>query len=151
MEKKGQFSWHRGMLLEGATMQVAFLKDLVTLRNPLSPYSFVAYLHHRNRLIDFINHKVIYPTRIEFHDYLEWCAGEMASMVDYGHEVISARPVEEAGLITHFEVIARDVAGGELVVRSARNLVVAPGLQAACPSICPAQRACGTATALPRS
>ena len=33
------------MLLEDATMQVSFLKDLVTLRNPASEYGFLSYLH----------------------------------------------------------------------------------------------------------
>ena len=36
VERQEGFGWHRGMLLEDATMQVSFLKDLVTLRNPAS-------------------------------------------------------------------------------------------------------------------
>ena len=62
------------MLIEDATMQVSFLKDLVTMRNPTSAFSFVSYLHERGRLVDFINHKTLFPLRIEFHDYLEWAA-----------------------------------------------------------------------------
>jgi hypothetical protein len=45
IERQGQFGWHRGMLITGATMQVSFLKDLVTMRNPTSDFSFIAYLH----------------------------------------------------------------------------------------------------------
>src|SRR5689334_7988199 len=56
-ERQVEFGWHRGMLLDDATMQVSFLKDLVTLRNPTSEFSFLRYLHTRGRLIDFINHK----------------------------------------------------------------------------------------------
>jgi len=137
LEKSHKFGWHRGMLLEGATMQVAFLKDLVTLRNPSSRFSFVSYLHARGRLIDFINHKCLYPSRIEFHDYLDWCAAEMAPMVEYGHEVVSARPVTDAGRVVHFEVIARDERDGSLTLRTARNLVVAPGLTARMPTHLP--------------
>ena len=70
------------MLLDDATMQVSFLKDLVTLRNPASDYSFVSYLHERGRLIDFINHKILFPLRIEFHDYLEWAAARVDHLVD---------------------------------------------------------------------
>ncbi|MGW2704658.1 SidA/IucD/PvdA family monooxygenase [Streptomyces sp. NPDC001340] len=44
-------------------------------RNPVSPLSFVAYLSAQGRLSDFINHQTLFPTRIEFHDYLEWAAG----------------------------------------------------------------------------
>ena len=74
LEQQDRFGWHRGMLLDDATMQVSFLKDLVTMRNPTSAYSFVAYLHERGRLVDFMNHKTLFPLRIEFHDYLEWAA-----------------------------------------------------------------------------
>src|SRR5687767_497740 len=41
VEQQAAFGWHRGMLLEGATMQVSFLKDLVTMRDPTSPRSFL--------------------------------------------------------------------------------------------------------------
>ncbi|MDQ0752825.1 L-ornithine N5-oxygenase [Streptomyces africanus] len=134
LERKPAFDWHGGMLIEGATMQVAFLKDLATLRNPVSRFGFVPYLHARDRLVDFINHKVLYPSRVEFHDYLSWCAGQLDHLVSYGHEMVSARPVAEEGVVTHFEVIARDADKGELVVRKARNLVLAPGLVPRMPS-----------------
>ncbi len=75
-EKQPSFSWHPGMLLEGATMQIAFPKDLVTFRNPTSSYSFFSYLHDRGRLVDFVNHQTFFPpTRHEFQDYLQWAAG----------------------------------------------------------------------------
>ncbi|MFF8946817.1 lysine N(6)-hydroxylase/L-ornithine N(5)-oxygenase family protein [Streptomyces sp. NPDC014864] len=128
LERKPAFDWHGSMLIEGATMQVAFLKDLATLRNPVSRFGFVPYLHARGRLVDFINHKVLYPSRVEFHDYLSWCAGQVNHLVRYGHEMVSARTVAEDGAVTHFEVIARDESTGELVVKKARNLVLAPGL-----------------------
>lgn len=45
LERQPSFGWHRGMLIDGATMQVSFLKDLATLRNPTSRFGFVPYLH----------------------------------------------------------------------------------------------------------
>ena len=42
LERQPRFGWHRGMLLDDATMQVSFLKDLVTLRNPASDFSFLS-------------------------------------------------------------------------------------------------------------
>ena len=83
VERQVRFGWHRGMLLEGATMQIAFPKDLATFRNPTSSYSFVAYLHDRGRLVDFVNHQTFFPTRTEFHDYLEWAAGRVSADVRY--------------------------------------------------------------------
>src|ERR1700712_3496839 len=50
LEKKPAFNWHEGMLIDGSTMQISFLKDLVTLRNPASRFTFVNYLNERGRL-----------------------------------------------------------------------------------------------------
>ncbi|MFE1830304.1 lysine N(6)-hydroxylase/L-ornithine N(5)-oxygenase family protein [Streptomyces yangpuensis] len=86
VERQEGFCWHPGMLLDGATMQVSFLKDLVTLRNPASPYSFLQYLQEHGRLPDFINQKTFFPTRVEFHDYFRWCAEDFAAHVSYGTE-----------------------------------------------------------------
>ena len=129
LEQQPEFGWHRGMLLDGATMQITFLKDLVTLRNPVSRFGFIPYLHSKNRLIDFVNHKCLYPSRIEFHDYLQWCAMQVGCLVQYGQQVISARPVMESGVVTSYAVTAKDIRTGESGVTLARNLVVGPGLR----------------------
>ncbi|MFD5831569.1 lysine N(6)-hydroxylase/L-ornithine N(5)-oxygenase family protein [Lentzea sp. NPDC060358] len=121
-ERQARFGWHRGMLLEDATMQVSFLKDLVTLRNPTSSFSFLCYLRDRGRLIDFVNHKNLFPLRKEFHDYFEWAAERVAHHVAYGAEVSDVR-VEGDG----FAFVA-----GDAEVR-ARNLVLATGLEANLP------------------
>jgi hypothetical protein len=103
VERQERFGWHRGMLIDGTVMQVSFLKDLVTLRNPASEYSFLSYLHERGRLVDFINYGSPFPTRIEFHDYLEWAAAGFSDLVDYGWEVerITAVPGEPDLLDVH--------------------------------------------------
>ncbi|MFD0852537.1 SidA/IucD/PvdA family monooxygenase, partial [Actinomadura adrarensis] len=121
-EKQPSFGWHRGMLLDGATMQVNFLKDLVTMRNPTSRYSFVNYLHDRGRLVDFINHKTMFPTRLEFHDYLEWVAASFDGAVRYGSEVVAVRPHDGETLEV---VVRRD---DELHTCLTRNLVIGVGL-----------------------
>src|SRR5687768_7479125 len=72
LERQPRFGWHRGMLIDGATMRVSYLKDLVTMRNPASGYSFLSYLHDHDRLADFINYGSAHPLRVEFHDYLDW-------------------------------------------------------------------------------
>ncbi|NUU24789.1 MAG: lysine N(6)-hydroxylase/L-ornithine N(5)-oxygenase family protein [Streptomycetaceae bacterium] len=127
LEKQRQFGWHRGMLVDGATMQVSFLKDLVTLRNPTSDFSFVSYLHAAGRLVEFVNHKAFFPLRAEFHGYLEWAAGRVAESVRYGTEVTAVRPVVTGGQVVAFEVAARSSDGTEHLHR-ARNVVFAPGL-----------------------
>lgn len=126
-EQQPRFGWHRGMLIDDATMQVSFLKDLVTLRNPASEYSFLCYLQSKGRLIDFINHKNLFPLRVEFHDYFEWAAAQVDDMVSYGHEVVGVAPVTRDGVVEHLEVTVRS--GGGLEVHRARNLVLGTGLR----------------------
>ena len=128
LERQPAFGWHTGMLLDDATMQVSFLKDLVTMRDPTSPHSFLCYLQDRGRLTAFINHKSLFPLRTEFHDYLEWCAERVDHLVRYGTEVLDIRPVTGAdGTVDLLDVVVcRD--GVEEVYRT-RNVVIAVGLQ----------------------
>ncbi|MFI6851093.1 lysine N(6)-hydroxylase/L-ornithine N(5)-oxygenase family protein [Streptomyces sp. NPDC050416] len=126
-EQQSRFGWHRGMLIDDATMQVSFLKDLVTLRNPASEYSFLCYLKSKGRLIDFINHKNLFPLRVEFHDYFEWAAGQVDDMVSYGHEVVGVMPVLRDGAVEYLDVTVRS--GEGLEVHRARNLVLGTGLR----------------------
>ncbi|SNY73027.1 lysine N(6)-hydroxylase/L-ornithine N(5)-oxygenase family protein [Paractinoplanes atraurantiacus] len=128
LEKQEDFGWHRGMLFEDATMQVSFLKDLVTMRNPASDFSFVSYLHAHDRLAEFINFKSMYPLRVEFHDYFMWAARRMSHLVRYGHTVTDVVPVvDENG-----EAWAVDVISPRGTFR-ARNVVVAVGLESSLP------------------
>ena len=110
VEQQAAFGWHRGMLLEGATMQVSFLKDLVTMRDPTSPRSFLNYLQGQGRLADFINNKSLFPSRVEFHDYLEWCAADVRHLVSYGTRAVAVHPVRRARRrrSTEIDVVLRD-------------------------------------------
>lgn len=126
-ERQERFGWHRDMLLPGATLQVNHLKDLVTLRDPRSSFSFVNYLHEQGRLIDYINLKTSFPTRLEFHDYLQWAAARLAPVCDYGTEVIEVRPVGEGDRVDLLAVdIVRD---GVRESVEADSVVVGAGLR----------------------
>ncbi|MER5528774.1 lysine N(6)-hydroxylase/L-ornithine N(5)-oxygenase family protein [Streptomyces sp. NPDC002677] len=131
LERQPRFGWHRGMLIDDATMQVSFLKDLVTLRNPTSDYSFLCFLRERGRLIDFLNQKTLFPLRMEFHEYFEWAATRVAHQVSYDSEVIAVDPVrDEDGRVGFFDVTRRDPARpGAAVTHRARNISVAMGLE----------------------
>ncbi|MFH8610163.1 lysine N(6)-hydroxylase/L-ornithine N(5)-oxygenase family protein [Streptomyces sp. NPDC018029] len=126
-EQQPSFGWHRGMLIDDATMQVSFLKDLVTQRNPTSEFSFLCYLKSKGRLTDFINHKNLFPLRVEFHDYLEWSAAKVDDMVSYGHEVVGVTPFVRDGVVEYLDVTVRSAEG--LAVHRARNLVIGTGLR----------------------
>ncbi|WP_406011288.1 lysine N(6)-hydroxylase/L-ornithine N(5)-oxygenase family protein [Streptomyces sp. NBC_00637] len=131
LERQPRFGWHRGMLIDDATMQVSFLKDLVTLRNPTSDYSFLCFLRERGRLIDFLNQKTLFPLRMEFHEYFEWAAARVSHLVSYGSEVVSVVPVRgDDAEVAFFDVTCRDTTGaGETVTHRTRNVSVAMGLE----------------------
>ena len=124
-EKQSQFAWHPGMLLDGATMQIAFPKDLVTFRNPRSGYSFFSYLFEQGRLVDFVNHQTFFPTRHEFNDYLCWAARRVDADVRFGTTVDGVEGIKNSdGVVDRFAVRTAD---GETVI--ARNIVVGAGLK----------------------
>jgi L-ornithine N5-oxygenase len=130
-ERQPSLRWHRGMLVPAAKMQVSFLKDLATFRNPVSRFSFVSYLHDRGRLAQFVNNKDFFPTRREFHDYLEWAEARLARRVSYNAEVAALRlPARyRGGPVESVHVEVRGTAGaGRSVAVGARNIVISTGL-----------------------
>jgi len=116
IERQPEFGWHRGMLLDDCRMQISFLKDLVTLRDPTSRFTFINYLSELGRLADFVNLKSFYPTRVEFHDYLTWVAASFDERVHYGQTVIGIEAVKAIGNVNEVEalrVFSRDEEGRE--------------------------------------
>lgn len=132
LEKREQFIWHPDMLLDGARMQISFLKDLVSLRDPTSPFSFLNYLHIHGRFQDFINTRTFYPSRHEFNDYMRWAASHFADDCSYGQEVVAIEPEWQHGRVQHVRVHARDGQGRERHW-STRNVVISTGGQACVP------------------
>ncbi|EHF09417.1 hypothetical protein HMPREF1030_05614 [Pseudomonas aeruginosa] len=126
LDKQGDYRWHGNTLVSQSELQISFLKDLVSLRNPTSPYSFVNYLHKHDRLVDFINLGTFYPCRMEFNDYLRWVASHFQEQSRYGEEVLRIEPMLSAGQVEALRVISRN-ADGEELVRTTRALVVSPG------------------------
>ncbi|ESA42093.1 hypothetical protein GE21DRAFT_8576 [Neurospora crassa] len=137
LEKQADFAWHAGMLLPGAKMQISFLKDLASLRDPRSHFTFLNYLHQNDRLIDFINLSTFTPARVEFEDYLRWCARHFDDVVRYQTEVVAVEPVQSSGPNKLFTVTSRDVITGEITTFQARNVLLALGGQASIPKPLP--------------
>ncbi|MDP4005406.1 lysine N(6)-hydroxylase/L-ornithine N(5)-oxygenase family protein [Methylobacterium sp. NEAU K] len=132
VERQGRFGWHRAMMLPGADMQISFVKDLVSLRDPTSPFSFLNYLHVKGRLSTFLNLKTFNPSRVEYNDYLAWAAEHFSNVVAYGETVEAVRPETRDGRLAAFVVEARDAAGA-CRLRRCRHLVVAAGGDPAIP------------------
>jgi lysine N6-hydroxylase len=85
-DKTGDFRWHPGLLFPEATIQVSYIKDLVTLVDPTSVYSFLSFLRAHKRLYRFLNREQTRVSRKEFSQYLAWVAGQLPN-VEFGAEV----------------------------------------------------------------
>ncbi|MET9960458.1 SidA/IucD/PvdA family monooxygenase [Streptomyces sp. NPDC006326] len=130
VERRPGVEWHPGMLIDGARMQISFLKDLVSLRNPASPYSFLQYTKAKGRLERFVNLDEFRPTRIEYDDYLKWVARDFTDQVRFGTQVLRVTPESTPGGsedLTLFRVDTEDVATGRRTSVWARNVVHAGG------------------------
>jgi L-ornithine N5-oxygenase len=122
LEQHDDILWQRGMLLPGTQAQVSFLKDLVTLRNPRSRFTFLNYLHSAGRLDEFINLSSFTPYRQEISDYLQWVAASLRDVrITFGRTCVSIEPIRSgtsevrewlAQLADGDQIICRDVVIG---------------------------------------
>ncbi|KAK7932702.1 L-ornithine N5-oxygenase SidA [Apiospora marii] len=140
LEKQQRFAWHAGMLLPGAKMQISFIKDMATLRDPRSHFTFLNFVHEKKRLIDFINLNTFLPARVEYEEYLRWCAEHFRHVVQYGREVQSVTPVRSSsgGPVSVFEVTSRNAQTGVATTYRAKNVIMAIGGQPSIPRGLPA-------------
>ncbi|MDR3399454.1 MAG: SidA/IucD/PvdA family monooxygenase [Pandoraea sp.] len=126
LEKQPDFTWHGNMLLSNSRMQIAYLKDLATLRNPRSRFTFINYLHEKARLSAFINLQSHYPTRREYNDYLRWAAAHFHGQCAYGETVTGIEPVLERDQVVALQVHSRN-AQGEATSRRTHNVILGAG------------------------
>ncbi|OXM62485.1 lysine N(6)-hydroxylase/L-ornithine N(5)-oxygenase family protein [Amycolatopsis vastitatis] len=115
-DARPEFRWHPGLLVDGATLQVPFLADLVTLVDPTNPFSFLNYLRDRGRLLPFYFAERFHPLRAEYDDYGRWASARLRSC-HFGHEVTGIRWAGDAFELT--------IAGKEPVL--ADNVVLGVG------------------------
>lgn len=127
IEKQNRFAWHAGMLLPGAKMQISFVKDLATLRDPRSEFTFLNYLHQQDRLVDFTNLGTFLPARVEYEDYLRWCSSFFSHLVQFNEEVLTVSPVQEGEPVNKFVVQSQNAKTGQVQTYKARNVLLATG------------------------
>ncbi|MFC4552576.1 MULTISPECIES: lysine N(6)-hydroxylase/L-ornithine N(5)-oxygenase family protein [Halorussus] len=123
LEQDAEFAWHEGMLIEGTTLEVPFLADLVTLADPTNPHSFLNYLRERGRIYEFYFYETFQIPRQEYDDYLRWVAERLESC-RFGRRVEDVRWDGDAD---HFVVTACDPETGAEYVHRARNLALGVG------------------------
>jgi len=123
LERQPRVSWHPGMMLEGARVQINVHKDLATPRNPRSELTFLNYLHDQGRLLEFLSLGTMCPSRVEYDAYLRWAATRIQAPVLYGRRVIGLEiDADREGFL-----LAADREDGSRETHRARAVVLAPG------------------------
>jgi L-ornithine N5-monooxygenase len=124
IDRNPVIEWQSGLLLPWAKSQVSFLKDLVTLRNPRSRFTFLNFLRSTGRLDDFINLGHQSPYRLEISAYLNWVADSLTRVrVELDRDCVSIEPSRSrSGTLTGWTTTLAD--GSSI---SSRYLVLATG------------------------
>jgi L-ornithine N5-monooxygenase len=133
IDRSPTIEWQQGMLLPWAKSQVSFVKDLVTLRNPRSKFSFLNHLHATGRLDDFVNMSNFTPYRVEIAEYLRWVARSLTKVSkELGCECVSIEPQRDArGTLTGWLTTLADgssIASRYLVIGTGRDPNIPPVL-----------------------
>ncbi|MGE6630937.1 lysine N(6)-hydroxylase/L-ornithine N(5)-oxygenase family protein [Bacillus sp. NPDC077027] len=131
-ERSEAFHWHPGMLIEGTTLQVPFLADLVSMADVKSKYSFLNYLQEQNRLYSFYFLENFHIPRKEYSHYCRWVAEQLDSC-RFGKNVESVSLLEE-GDQKVYEVQVRNVQDQSLELYYSKHLVLGIGTQPAVPA-----------------
>ena len=79
-DNKSSFNWHSGLMLEGASLQTSWMKDLVSPIDPTNPYSFMNFLVKQGRFYSFINAEQEAVSRQEFAQYLQWVSEQLPAV-----------------------------------------------------------------------
>jgi L-ornithine N5-monooxygenase len=129
IDRNLEISWQSSMLMPEVLSNTTFLKDLVTMRNPRSKFTFLNYLYSTGRLDQFVNLGSFMPYRHEVASYLKWAA-ESLSLVQLrlGTECVDVSPVWTDGTLTGWVTLLAD---GD-TIRS-RHLCVGVGRDAQIP------------------
>ena len=132
LEQYPDVKWQRNLLLPWARSQVSFLKDLVTLRNPRSRFSFLNFLHEQGRLNEFVNLGTFNPYRWELSDYQQWVADSLEHVgIRYGARGERVKPRRGSdGTIVGWTVT---LTGGDTM--RCRDLVIGTGRDSHVPEV----------------
>jgi L-ornithine N5-monooxygenase len=124
LEKESEVRWHAGMLLPGSRLDTHFVKDLITLTNPTSSFTFLNYLCEQNRIEDFLNCGNTSPFRADFDRYIQWVSSRLGDRISNSSEVVSVDIDENGDYLVHSASAA-----GEVKIYRTRNVVVGVGFK----------------------
>ncbi|MBW1604626.1 SidA/IucD/PvdA family monooxygenase [Streptomyces sp. JJ66] len=128
LDAKPAFSWHPGLLMEGTTLQVPFLADLATMADPTSPWTYLNYLRHHQRMFPFFFSERFLIPRREYDHYCRWAADNLPN-TRFGAHVTALHWDETADAFA----VTHRTTDGTTHTHHARNVVLGTGTQPTLP------------------
>ena len=132
LDERPRFEWHPGMMVDGATLQVPFLADLVSLVDPTSAHSYLAWLRDQGRLFGFYFGEQWHVPRAEYDAYCRSVAERLESC-RFGCRVTAVRHASLADGRDGFAVCFETADGPRTVL--AANVVLGIGTEPVVPSV----------------
>ncbi|WP_299242947.1 lysine N(6)-hydroxylase/L-ornithine N(5)-oxygenase family protein [uncultured Aquimarina sp.] len=132
LDKKENFDWHPGMMLQDTTLQIPFMADLVTLADPTNPFSFLNYIKEQGRIYSFYIRENFLLLRKEYNQYCQW-AIEKLSNVYFQKEVTEITYDETKKMYT---VLVHCLKTNTEIVYKTKKLVLGTGTQPYTPACC---------------
>ncbi len=94
IDQNKDFNWHPGLMIPGTRLQVPFYADLITLADPCSPFSYMAFLKATKRMFRFAILEDYFIQRTQYNEYCRWVANQLSSLqfcthckaINYNHE-----------------------------------------------------------------
>jgi L-ornithine N5-oxygenase len=137
VERDGQFNGDLGFASTESSAGSSFMRDLITLRNPRSEYTFINFLHETNLLIAFTNASQLITSRALTARYMTWVAEKIQRLgwVAFNKEAVNIKPtkVSADGQVSKWTVDLRANGSGAASKITCRRLIVATGAQSRLP------------------
>ena len=137
VERDSQFNGDLGFASTESSAGSSFLRDLITLRNPRSEFTFINFLHETNLLIAFTNASQLITSRQLTARYMTWVAEKIQRLgwVAFNKEAVNIKPtkVSADGQVSKWTIDLRANGNGAASKISCRRLIVATGAQSRLP------------------
>lgn len=123
-EFRADFGFHNAEDYAGSI----FLRDLVTLQNPRSEFTFINYLHENQLLVGFTNVSQMKTSRVLLESYLKWAAEKIQALgwVSYRNEAVTIVPIRSrfAKSFDSWQLRVRDNRNGHITTLQTQRLVM---------------------------
>ena len=123
LDRKDAFNWHSGLMFDDATLQVPFMADLVTMADPISPFSFLNYLKESDRLYKFYIREDFFILRKEYNRYCKWVLAQLNNCL-FSQEVVNITFDETTQV---YSILVQNTVTDEASWYTTRQIVIGVG------------------------